>query len=91
MVLDQKNAPQVIKEGKQQFYTSVTSVNYKNDCCDKILNKWYSYVGGNQQLSSWTKGWLNRKDILPTTRNVDTFLGLMASWIFEKNLLLPLC
>lgn len=44
-------------------------------------------VGSKQQLSTWTSGPLNRKEIMSATRNPANNPGLMRSFTLEKRVL----
>lgn len=50
------------------------------------MKLWHSYLG----KSSWTFILLNRKEIMPSTRNLISYQGWWRTWIFKENLLLPL-
>lgn len=39
----------------------------------------------NQQLSNYTEGPLNWREIMPGTRNIANYLGLVESWILKEK------
>jgi hypothetical protein len=41
-----------------------------------------THVSGNTQLPNWTEG-----PLIPSTRKLGSFPGLMRSWTLKKNLL----
>lgn len=48
--------------------------------------QWHAYLGSNQLFSCWTEGLFNKREIVPGTRKVDNYLGLVTSWIMEEKL-----
>lgn len=61
-----------------------TPMGYNTDQLGKISGK-ASQIGGKQQLSNWTYGPPNRREIITGTGNLASFLGLVRSWTFENN------
>ena len=48
------------------------------------------FVGGDQHLSNWSQGSLNRKEIMPGTENLPCCLRVVRACTLENNLVQPL-
>lgn len=90
-----ENTTQASKEVKH--FTDLPSFipkNYNDGQHGKTSAKtpsWHLYLGSNRQLSKWTSVPFSRMEIMPGSRNLASFLGLVRPWVLDENRLLPLC
>lgn len=81
------------QEAIKQSYPASTPMNhnYQHGKISIKVSKWHLHISGSQWLFNQTYGPLNRREIMPCTGNIASFLHLVRSWTFEKNTLLLLC
>lgn len=73
--------------------SAVMPMNCSVDWCGKAFLKeqWsHSYLGSNQQLSSYIQGQLNRREVRLGSINLASSTRRVRTWIQEKSLLPPL-